>query len=468
MITAIAQIKLKTANFNFNYENIIKHIENTDCDLIIFPSADISSLGGKDLVYDETLIQKEIDIYEKIADKNYQKTILIGNILIRNGETEEVEFFDFDGKKIFVSDEYIEDVDCDIYILSKNKYFAMNSYNEFVESINPKSNFIYINSIGMADENIFAGGSFAKNIDNEIVIQMPLCEECIETVDFTRAIEFKEENSIESVYKVTKFALKEYCENTGFKKVILGLSGGIDSALTAALAAEALGKENVLGVLMPSMFSSEGSIKDSLELAENLGIKTIKHSITPLFDNFIEKVAHERLHDLAEENLQARLRGLTLMFFSNRDGYLLLSTGNKSEAAMGYGTLYGDLAGGYNLICDLTKTNVYKLSNYINRDREIIPQAIIDKAPSAELRPNQKDQDSLPEYAVLDDIIEMYVEQNCPVEEIYAKYDKVLVDDTIKKIYKAQFKRKQCCLGVRLTERSFTNGVSYPIIRGYN
>ena len=468
MKTAIAQIKLKTANFNFNYENIIKHIENTDCDLIIFPSADISSLGGKDLVYDETLIQKEIDIYEKIADKNYQKTILIGNILIRNGETEEVEFFDFDGKKIFVSDEYIEDVDCDIYILSKNKYFAMNSYNEFVESINTKSNFIYINSIGMADENIFAGGSFAKNIDNGIVIQMPLCEECVEAVDFTRAIEFKEENSIEAVYKVTKFALKEYCENTGFKKVILGLSGGIDSALTAALAAEALGKENVLGVLMPSMFSSEGSIKDSLELAENLGIKTIKHSITPLFDNFIEKVAHERLHDLAEENLQARLRGLTLMFFSNRDGYLLLSTGNKSEAAMGYGTLYGDLAGGYNLICDLTKTNVYKLSNYINRDREIIPQAIIDKAPSAELRPNQKDQDSLPEYAVLDDIIEMYVEQNCPVEEIYAKYDKILVDDTIRKIYKAHFKRKQCCLGVRLTERSFTNGVSYPIIRGYN
>lgn len=468
MKTAIAQIKLKTANFNFNYENIINHIENTDCDLIIFPSADISSLGGKDLIYDETLIQKEIDMYEKIADKNYQKTILIGNILITDGHAEEVEFFEFDRKKIFVSDEYIEDVDCDIYILSKNKYFAMNTYNEFVESINPKSNLIYINSIGMADENIFAGGSFAKNIDNEIVLQMPLCEESTKTVDFTNPIEFKEENPIEAVYKVTTFALKEYCENTGFKKVILGLSGGIDSALTATLAADALGKENVLGVLMPSMFSSEGSITDSLQLAENLGIKTIKHSITPLFDNFIEKVAHERLHDVAEENLQARLRGLTLMFFSNREGCLLLSTGNKSESAMGYGTLYGDLAGGYNLICDLTKTNVYKLSNYINRNSEIIPQAIIDKAPSAELRPNQKDQDSLPEYAVLDNIIEMYVEQNCPVEEIYAKYSKTLVDDTIRKICKAQFKRKQCCLGVRLTEKSFTNGVSYPIVRGYN
>lgn len=468
MKIAIAQIKFKTANFNFNYENIIKHIENTDCDLIIFPSADISSLGGKDLVYDETLIQKEIDMYEKIVEKNYPKIILIGNILIKDGLAEEVEFFELEDKKVFVSDEYIEDVNCDVYILTQNRYFAMNSYNEFIESINPKANFIYINSIGMADENIFAGGSFAKNLDNKTVIQMPLCEECIETVDFTKAVEFKEENSIEAVYKVTKFALKEYCENTGFKKVILGLSGGIDSALTAALAVDALGKENVLGILMPSMFSSEGSITDSIELAQNLGIKTIKHSITPLFDNFIEKIAHERLHDLAEENLQARLRGLILMFFSNRDGYLLLSTGNKSEVAMGYGTLYGDMAGGYNLICDLTKTNVYKLSNYINRISEIIPQTIIDKAPSAELRPNQKDQDSLPEYTVLDDIIEMYIEQNCPLEEIYEKYDKNLVNDTIRKIYKAQFKRKQSCLGVRLTERSFTNGVSYPIVRGYN
>lgn len=159
--------------------------------------------------------------------------------------------------------------------------------------------------------------------------------------------------------------MREYCENAGFKKVVLGLSGGIDSALTAALAVEAVGKENVLGVLMPSMFSSEGSVVDSLKLAENLGIKTVKEPITPLFDAFMKD--RERLHDLAEENLQARLRALILMFYSNREGRLLLSTGNKSESAMGFGTLYGDLAGGFNMICDLTKTNVYKLSNYINR-----------------------------------------------------------------------------------------------------
>lgn len=463
----IAQIKLKTGDFNFNYENIIKYIEKSDAGLIIFPRSDIEALGGKDLVYNEACLQKEVEMFEKIAGKNYPKTILIGDVLIKDEIAEEVEFFEFDGRKVYVSDSFIEDVDCDLYVLSHNKYFAMNTYDAFVESIDAKTDFIFISSIGMADENIFAGGSFAKNKNNELVLQLPVCEEVSAAVDFEKPVEFHPENMEESVYKVTTFALREYCENTGFKKVILGLSGGIDSALTAALAAEALGRENVLGVLMPSMFSSEGSVTDSIALAQNLGIKTIKHSITPLFDNFMEKVAHERLHDLAEENLQARLRALILMFFSNRDNYLLLSTGNKSEASMGYGTLYGDLAGGYNLICDLTKTNVYKLANYINRNGEIIPQEIIDKAPSAELRPNQKDQDSLPEYAVLDDIIEMYVEKLCPLEEIYEKYDRALVDETVKKIHRAQFKRKQCCLGVRLTERSFTNGVSYPIVQRY-
>ena len=467
MKIAIAQIKYKTADFDFNRENIIKHITETDCDLIVFPQADIEATGGKDLGYDEKCLQAEAEMYNKIAENNYDKAVLIGDVLIKDGVLNQVEFFELNGKKIFVTDEFIEDVDCDLYILSKNKYFVMNGNNVFRSSINPNSDFIYINSIGMADENIFAGESFAKNKNNEYVAGFPLCEETVEVVDFNSPVELKEGCFEERIFKVITFALKEYCENTGFKKVILGLSGGIDSALTAALAVNALGKENVLGVLMPSMFSSDGSVIDSVNLAQNLGIKTVKHSITPLFDNFMEKIAHERRHDLAEENLQARLRGLILMFFSNRDNYLLLSTGNKSEAAMGYGTLYGDLAGGYNLICDLTKTNVYKLSNYINRNNEIIPQEIIDKAPSAELRPNQKDQDSLPEYSVLDDIIEMYVEQMRPVEEIYQKYDKALVDDTIRKIYRAQFKRKQCCLGVRLTERAFLNGVNYPIVQKY-
>lgn len=469
MRTALAQTRFKTADFEFNYGQIIEKIENTDCDLIIFPDYDLEETGGKDLVYDEKCLEAESLMYEKIAAKNYDKAVLIGNILIQNGEISISDdgFFVIYGKNVYVDEIYRDDVICDLYVLAKNKYFVLNSYNDFVESINSRNDFVYVNAVGMADENVYAGGSFAKNRENELVLMMPVCETDCQVVDFENKIEFIEEPVEELVYKVTTFGLKEYCENTGFKKVVLGLSGGIDSALTAVLASRAIGPENVLGIMMPSMYSSEGSITDSVKLAQILGIKTEKHSITPLFDNFMEKVGHELKGDLAEENLQARLRALILMFFSNRDNRLLLSTGNKSEIAMGFGTLYGDMAGGMNLICDLTKTNVYKLSNYINRDYEIIPQEIIDKAPSAELHPGQKDQDRLPEYAVLDDIIEMYIEQNKPFDEIAEKYGENLVQDTIRKIYRAQFKRRQACLGIRLTERAFCSNVDLPVVQRF-
>ncbi len=477
MKITLAQIKYKTGDFEYNCSNIKKYIEScsnkilkqvqNDNHLIIFPQVDIEEIGGKDLILDENCRKAQIELYQKIADKNYSQSILIGDILIRNGNVEASEdgYFEIDGKNIFVSDTFINDIDCDLYVLAKNRYYAMNTYKEFVDSIDANFSFVYVNALGIADANVYAGGSFAKNSDNEIVLQMPLTEEDVDTIDFSRVIEYKEEPLEQQIIDVTSFALKEYCENTGLKKVVLGLSGGIDSALTAALAVKAIGAENVLGVLMPSMFSSEGSVTDSLKLAENLGIKTVTEPITPLFDAFMTN--RERLHDLAEENLQARLRGLILMFYSNRDGYLLLSTGNKSESAMGFGTLYGDLAGGYNMICDLTKTNVYKVSNYINKDVEIIPQAIIDKAPSAELHPNQKDQDRLPEYAVLDDIIEMYLEQNISVDEICEKYDRKIVEDVVKKIYRMQFKRHQGCLGIRLTEKAFIGGTNLPVVQRF-
>lgn len=460
MRITLAQIKLKTGDFEFNFENIIKNVKG---DLVIFPQANIEDLGGKDLVLDEKCRNCQSDFYQRIADKNFPQNILIGDVLIRNGEVEISEdgFYDICGQRVFVSDTFIEDIECDLYVLAKNRYFAMNTYKDFVDSIETHTDFVYVNALGLADQNVYAGASFAKNADNELVMQMPVCEEDIDTVDFSRTIEYVDEPMEKQVLAVTTFALKEYCENTGFKKVVLGLSGGIDSALTAVLAVKALGAENVLGILMPSMFSSEGSVKDSLKLAENLGMQTVTEPITPLFDKFID--GRDRLHDLAEENLQARLRALILMFYSNRENMLLLSTGNKSESAMGFGTLYGDLAGGYNLICDLTKTNVYKLSNYINRDGEIIPQEIIDKAPSAELHPNQKDSDRLPEYDVLDQIIEMYLEQNIPADEI--PFERSIVDEVIRKIHRFQFKRHQACLGVRLTERAFCGGVNLPVVQ---
>lgn len=465
MKITLAQIRLKTGDFEFNFENINKILNQVQNDnsLVIFPQANIEDLGGKDLVFDEKCRTCQSDFYQKIADKNFPQNILIGDVLIRNGEVEISDdgFFEICGKKVFVSDTFVEDIECDLYVLAKNRYFTINTYKDFVESIEAYTNFVYVNALGLADANVYAGESFAKNGNNELVMRMPVCEEDIDTVDFSRTIEFIDEPMEKQVLAVTTFALKEYCENTGFKKVVLGLSGGIDSALTASLAVKALGAENVLGILMPSMFSSEGSVKDSLKLAENLCIQTVTEPITDKFDCFMQ--GRERLHDLAEENLQARLRALILMFYSNRENMLLLSTGNKSESAMGFGTLYGDLAGGYNLICDLTKTNVYKLSNYINRDSEIIPQEIIDKAPSAELHPNQKDSDRLPEYEILDEIIEMYLEQNMSADEI--PFERSIVDEVIKKIHRFQFKRHQACLGVRLTERSFCGGINLPVVQ---
>lgn len=465
MKITLAQTRFKTGDFEFNYERIAENLEKISSDLIIFPQAGLEDLGGKDLLLDENANKAQSDMYTKIAETFPDKTMFLGDVLIDKGEISLSAdgFYDIDSQRVFVADFYNSEVECDLYILAKNRYYTMNAYSEFVDSIESSSNFVFISAVGMADSNVYAGGSFAKNKFGVPVAQLPLCEEAVQELDFGRTVEFCDSTMEEEVFKVITFALKEYCENTGFKKVILGLSGGIDSALTAALAVKSIGADNVSGILMPSMFSSEGSITDSLKLAENLSIKTITEPITPLFDAFMS--GRERLHDLAEENLQARLRALILMFYSNRENRLLLSTGNKSESAMGFGTLYGDLAGGLNLICDLTKTNVYKLANYLNKDGEVIPQAIIDKAPSAELHPGQKDQDRLPEYAVLDDILEMYFEQNIPQDEIYKKYDKSIVDEVIKKTYRMQFKRHQGCLGIRLTERSFCCGIDLPVVQ---
>ena len=462
MKISLAQIKYKHANFEYNYENIINH-SDTQADLTVYPEIETKS----NMQFDSNYQQLKKEFYEKLCKYFSDKVVLIGHVLIKNGKQYDLlnSFFDCCGNKIYVGEEYIDNIDCDLYILTKNMYYAMNTHEKFVENIVTDKDFVYVNAIMLDDENVYAGQSFVKNARNELVENLPLLEEKVVNVDFENSISYCNQLLEEEIFKVTTFALKEYCESTGFKKVILGLSGGIDSALVATLASYAIGAKNVYSIMLPSQYSSVGSIKDSEKLARKLGINVEEISISPLFDKFMECVAKEQKMDLAEENLQSRIRGVILMFFSNRENCLLLSTGNKSEVACGYGTLYGDMCGGINIIADLTKTNVYKLAKWINRDEEIIPQEIIDKAPSAELRPNQKDSDSLPEYALLDSIIEDYIEQQVTYDTLISKYPKNAVDKTLKLIYRAQFKRNQACMGVRLTENAFCSNIKLPVLQ---
>ncbi|MEM6823381.1 MAG: NAD(+) synthase [Verrucomicrobiota bacterium] len=264
---------------------------------------------------------------------------------------------------------------------------------------------------------------------------------------------------------------KDYVRKCGFRDVVLGLSGGIDSALTAAIAVEALGAEHVTGLLMPTEFSSQGSIEDAQKLSETLGIETHLIPIQPAFESLLEQMTplfKEYQRDVTEENVQARLRGLTLMAVSNKTGKMLLTTGNKSELAAGYCTLYGDMCGGLAVISDLPKTWVYRLSKFLNRNREVIPWNTIEKPPSAELRPDQKDEDSLPPYDVLDDILDRYVVGNQTVDQIAeGGHDPQLVTELIRKVDINEYKRRQAAPGIKVTSKAFGSGRRLPIAQGF-
>ncbi len=274
---------------------------------------------------------------------------------------------------------------------------------------------------------------------------------------------------MEDLYKALVLGVHDYFAKQGFKKALIGLSGGIDSALVACIAKEALGAENVLGIAMPSRYSSESSVADAKALAENLGIGFKVISIEGPFRDYLsllEPLFEGKPADVTEENLQSRIRGMILMAISNKLGYIVLTTGNKSELATGYCTLYGDMVGGLGVIADLVKAQVYEMSRWINREKEIIPKSTIDKVPSAELRPNQKDTDSLPEYDIVDKVVKSYVEDHLSPKAIAKKHhlSQEIVDDLIEKIHKAEYKRRQGPPGLRVSKRAFSVGRRFPIV----
>jgi NAD+ synthase/NAD+ synthase (glutamine-hydrolysing) len=332
---------------------------------------------------------------------------------------------------------------------------------------------VIVGQVGGNDDLIFDGHSAAFNTEGQLFARAKGFEEDVIVVDLANGTgtiapdDFAPEAEI---WNALVLGVHDYARKTGFQKALLGLSGGIDSALTAAIAADALGPDNVLGVLMPSCYSSAGSVDDSLELARNLGIATQTLPISGImhaYDETLAGVFRGLPREVTEENIQSRIRGNLLMALSNKLGSLLLTTGNKSEISVGYCTLYGDMNGGLAVIADLPKMMVYRVARWRNQRAPVIPGAVLTKAPSAELRPNQTDQDSLPPYELLDQILELHVEQSQSAEEIVAQgFDEATVRRVLRMVRNAEFKRKQAAPVLKVTSRAFGTGWRMPIARG--
>jgi NAD+ synthase (glutamine-hydrolysing) len=339
----------------------------------------------------------------------------------------------------------------------------------------------YCNIVGGNDQLIFDGNSIAVNASGNLIAQLAAFREEAKVVDtdLTDAIEFYEGKTPEQLFAALSLGVRDYFRKCNFHSAVIGLSGGVDSAVTAVIAVDALGAKNVIGVSMPSPYSSPGSIDDARSLARNLGIKFFEIPITDAFRDFkaqFKEIFKGLPENETEENMQPRLRAMTLMALSNKFGHLLLTTGNKSELAVGYCTLYGDMAGGLAVINDVPKTMVYELARWINSDysarsganREIIPRSTIEKAPSAELKPNQKDQDTLPPYEILDKILQLYVEENLSARDIIARgFDEKTVRWVQRRVDLNEYKREQSAPGLKVTSRAFGIGRKMPIAQRY-
>ncbi|MDQ8038447.1 MAG: NAD+ synthase, partial [Pedobacter sp.] len=337
----------------------------------------------------------------------------------------------------------------------------------------------YVNLVGAQDELVFDGDSFAMNADGSLAAELPRFTEALQLVEFaagrflpaTRATALSD---VAEVYQALVLGVRDYVEKSRFKGVVLGLSGGIDSALTLAIAVDAIGADRVQAVMMPYRYTAQISLDDAEEEAATLGVKYSVLPIEPMVTAFSEVLAPEFEgwgRDKTEENLQARSRGVLLMAISNKKGYLVLTTGNKSEMAVGYATLYGDMAGGFDVLKDVPKTLVFRLSEYRNTlspDNPPIPQRVIDRPPSAELAPDQKDEDSLPPYPVLDEILRRYVELDESAETIIAAgFSRDEVERVIRMVDGNEYKRRQAAIGPRITQRGFGKDRRYPVVNGW-
>ncbi len=521
MKIALVQLNPIVGDLKGNASKIIEFIEKAkalSCDLVVFPELSLMGYPPQGLLKLKDFVRDSQAALQQITGHTDGIGVLLGTalrddenglynaaLLIENrrvigytakrklrvlGSFDEACCFEpfcgtnslvFRGHRLAVAvgDDVCSDVQCgDVdFIINISaapyRYGQFKRHNDILARTAKKIGvpLVYVNQVGGNDDLVFAGTSRVFNEQGQCVVQaQPFVEELavFDSNDVGCSLPCPDED-ISWMYKALVLGVRDYFSKNGFKKAVLGLSGGVDSALVACIMADALGEENVLGVYMPSRYSSDHSKQDAQALAENLGIK---YRVIPIEDIFKEylKVFNglpSPVGDVAEENVQARIRGNLLMFISNREGRVLVSTSNRSEASVGYTTIYGDMCGGLAPIADIPKTVVYDICGYINRDGEVIPHNTLIKPPSAELRPDQKDEDSLPPYDVLDAVLSMYIDDGLSVDEIVDRgYDRSLVCKILNMVQRSEYKRRQAPLAIRVFS-PMEKIVRNPVVHGY-
>ena len=531
---ALAQINTTVGDLRGNTAKVLDYIDRAraqGADIVSFPELTITGYPPEDLLYKHNLIRENRECLDRIIEHSAGIAVVVGFVdwdeelfnaaaVIQDRKLLGIyhkvhlpNYGVFDEKRYFQSGEECPVFDIngtsvgvnvceDIWYKSGPTNVQAKSGARVIMNINgspyhrgkgrfreemlagrARDNGVYVcytNLVGGQDELVFDGGSCVFSPSGDVLARGRQFEEDLLLIDIDSESNQPDTTPIddplpdlEEVYQALTIGTRDYVRKNGFKQVVIGLSGGIDSTLTATIAADALGPENVVVVTMPSRYSSEGSIADSDILAKNLGVKLWNISIEDMFQSSLDSLDPHFAgtgSGIAEENLQARMRGILLMAISNKFGWLVLTTGNKSEMAMGYGTLYGDMAGGFAVIKDVPKVLVYELAETRNArgPRPVIPQSVIDKEPSAELRPDQKDTDSLPPYSVLDPVLEAYVEQDkSPAEIMEMGFDEEMVKRVIKAVDRNEYKRRQAAPGGKITPRNFGRDRRMPIVNWY-
>lgn len=527
---ALSQINPTVGDLKNNSQKIVESIQKAKrkgANFIIFPELALSGYPPEDLLLKTHFIKQNLLFLKKIQKKTAGITVIIGFVSNNQSEThnscaliqdkqlidiyhkiflpnygifDEKRYFtpgrtlpiyEFNGKRFTLTicediwkSEYLKKLkgkNFDFIVNISASPFSINKMKQrnkiLSQTAKTTNSFVfYSNLVGGQDEVVFDGGSSIYSPKGKLLKQANIFSPDLVYFNFNKPekkpIKIKS-SKIENIYAALCLGLKDYMKKNNFKKIILGLSGGIDSAVTLALAAKTIGSKKVDALIMPSRYSSEKSLTDAIKMCNNLKVKFYKINIDDTFNKFIKNLKpyfKNKKANNSEENLQARIRGNLLMAFSNKFGYLVVTTGNKSEISCGYCTLYGDMAGGFAILKDVYKTSVYQLARFINKKnkKNIIPKSIIDKAPSAELRPNQKDTDSLPEYNILDKILHLYIEKNMGVKEIISRgFSKKIVKNIIKMIDSSEYKRRQAPIGIKISERAFGKDRRMPITNNF-